>query len=269
MINMGQIQIPDLQGRHRHHSPGKVEVDHSEKNSVLKICSTCSLVAVDQQGLEVWEGLEDRLVGDLLKHSELISLNFSVFSATFGPGGFRTTRMGGGFPRQQPAPAQADRNQLIALLPILFIFLFPVLSSIVSGLFSTPPIPDPAYSYDKTTQFSSLRYTTPHKVPYHINPTQFSKHPIWESLSPEAQKVPQAGNVGHSPQLKTFEKKIEERFAQAYWDQCQREEQRKRNEISAEQGLFGIGTDWEKVRKIQERKLESCQILIKHGFIEG
>jgi len=192
----------------------------------------------------------------------------TMFSATFGPGGFRTTRMGG-IPRQRPAQAQPDRNQLLALLPILFIFFFPVISSIVSGIFSTPPIPDPLYSYEKSDTYSSARYTTPHKVPYYVNQKQFTTHPIWESLSPEAQKIPQAGKMGHNADLKTFEKKIEERFAQTYWGQCQRDEQRKQNEISAEQGLFGIGTDWDKIRKIQQRKSESCQLLIKHGFLEG
>lgn len=191
----------------------------------------------------------------------------TMFSATFGPGGFRTTRMGGGAPRQQPNQAQADRNQLLTLLPVLFLFFFPLLSSILSGIFSTPPVPDPIYAYDKTTSYASLRYTTPHKVPYYVNQKQFSDHPIWESLSSEARQTPQSGSVAHNPLLKTFEHKIEERFAQLFWDRCRREEQRKQNEIASEQGFFGLGTDWDKVRQIQERVVESCEILKRHGFL--
>jgi len=192
----------------------------------------------------------------------------TMFSATFGPGGFRTTRMGGA-PRQQANQAQGERNQFLTLLPVLFIFFFPVLSSLFTTLFSTPPVPDPSYSYSQSSLYSSLRYTTPHKIPYYVNQKQFTKHPIWEALSPDARKAPQAGSVAHSAILKSFEKKIEERFAQSYWDQCQRGEQRKRNEIAAEQGFFGIGADWDKIRKIQERVVESCEILKQHGFLEG
>ena len=135
---------------------------------------------------------------------------------TFGSGGFRTTRMGG-VPRQQQQQG-ADRNQLLTLLPVLFIFFFPFFSSIISSLFSTPPIPDPLYAFKMSKQFATERLTTPHKVAYYVDEKQFSKHPIWESLSPEAQQSSQAGKVSRSPQLYKFEKRIEEHFAQYYWD---------------------------------------------------
>jgi len=192
----------------------------------------------------------------------------TMFSATFGPGGFRTTRMGGGGARQQANPEQANRNNFLALLPVLFLFFFPLLSSFLSTIFSTPVTPDPSYAYDKTSALSSLRLTTPHKIPYYVNQKQFTSHPIWDSLSTEARQSPQAGSVAHNPLLRSFEKKIEERFAQIYWDHCQRDTQRKRNEIAAEQGFFGLGADWDKIKRIQERKVESCEVLKRHGFLE-
>lgn len=180
--------------------------------------------------------------------------------------------MGGGIPRQRAAqPQQADRNQLLALLPILLVFLFPLISSIISGIFSTPPTPDPAYAFSQSKLYNSERITTPHNVPYYVNKQQFSKHPIWESIPTEVRNLPQAGNVARaniSPLLRSFEKSVEERFATFYWDLCQRDEQRKRNEVANEQGIFGIGTDWDKIKRIQERKSENCRLLRQYGFIE-
>jgi DnaJ family protein B protein 12 len=173
----------------------------------------------------------------------------------------------GGVPRQRGNQAQAERSQLLTLLPVLIILFFPLISSIISGLFSTPPVPDPVYSYEKTNRLSSLRYTTPHKIPYYVNQKQLSTHPIWESLSPEARENPQAG--GLSPLLQSFERRIEQRFVDGHLDLCRIGEARKRNEVTQEEGLFGYGTDWEKVRRIKERPVESCQLLAKYGFIEG
>lgn len=197
----------------------------------------------------------------------------SVFTTSFGRGGFQTYRMGGmggGFPRQRQQGQQAQQggNSWIQLLPFLFIFVLPILSNVISGLFSTPPVPDPSYSFEKSTQFSAQRLTTPHKVPYYVHQPTFSKHPVFESIPSQHRDNIQAGRVVHrSSPLSVFETRIEERFAGSYYDRCSREYQRKQREIEREQGFFGIGADVKKIKEIESRKIESCEILKQYGFI--
>jgi len=68
--------------------------------------------------------------------------------------------------------------------------------------------------------------------------------------------------------LRAFEAKIEDRFASAYWDQCQSEHRRKQRDIEREQGFFGWGADMEKIIKLQKKPIESCEILKEYGFLK-
>jgi DnaJ family protein B protein 12 len=174
----------------------------------------------------------------------------------------------GAMPRRQ-AGNQADqnRNQLLQLLPVIIIFLLPVLSSLLSSLFGSTPIPDPAYSFQKNSQYSITRLTTPHKVPYYVNPASWQAHPIYETIPVNVRGEKQAGPKANSRQLNAFETRIEDRFAASYYSECQREHQKKERDLENARGFFGIGADLARLKEVQARKLESCEVLKRHGFI--
>lgn len=149
-----------------------------------------------------------------------------MFTTTFGPGGFRTTRMGGfgGQPRQQ---ANAEpRSVLLQLLPLIVLFGFSLLSALPS-LFSTPPIPDPAYSWSSSSRYNVERHTAAHDVKYHINAREFMEHP---AIGPElirqgidlrkSNAMPENAKLG--PALAKFEATVERYYSHDVYTQCQR-----------------------------------------------
>ncbi|TFK53426.1 DnaJ-domain-containing protein [Heliocybe sulcata] len=188
-----------------------------------------------------------------------------VFSASFGPGGFRTTRMGGGFeaPRQRRRGQEAEQprtsSAFIQLLPILVLFAFSFLSALPK-LFATPPTPDPRFSFMPTTQYSAQRTTHGYNINYYVNPREFSKHPI-------AEEITRVGESNLGPGLHKFEKNVEKVYVSSLYDQCQRGLDRKQQRKEAEVGFFGIGTDWDKVRAIDQEKIEECDRLREMGLL--
>ncbi|KZT20087.1 DnaJ-domain-containing protein [Neolentinus lepideus HHB14362 ss-1] len=189
-----------------------------------------------------------------------------VFSASFGPGGFRTTRVGGGFgdmPRQRRRDQQAEQpragSAFIQLLPILVLFFFSFLSALPK-LFSAPEIPDPRFSFIPTMQYNIQRTTHGYNVNYYVNQREFSKHPI-------ADEIARIGETSLGPGLSKFEKGIEKIYVQNLYDQCQRGMDRKHQRKEAEVGFFGIRTDWEKVRQIDQEKIEECDRLREMGLL--
>lgn len=97
-------------------------------------------------------------------------------------------------------------------------------------------------------------------VKYHVNSAEFSGHPIAAELARNEQKI--------GPHMKKFEGNVERVYTQDLYSQCQfgleRKEQRKDREV----GLFGIGTDWEKVKRINEEPIESCDELRRLGLLK-
>ncbi len=94
---------------------------------------------------------------------------------TGGPG-IRVTQFGGGRPRRRPATAQSDGNErspsisstLSSLLPLLFLFILPLLSSIFGGGTTSP---GPSFAFDTPRgAFTQARTSLKFKVPYWLNP---------------------------------------------------------------------------------------------------
>jgi len=144
------------------------------------------------------------------------------------------------------------------LLPLLLILAFSFLNFLPS-LFTTPPTPDPRFSFSPTRQYNIERQTGGLGVKYHVNSAEFSGHPIAAELARNENKA--------GPELRRFEKNVEQVYTQDLYAQCQRGLDRKQSRKDAEIGVFGIGTDWEKVKRIQEEPVESCEQLKKMGLL--
>ncbi|KAL5513305.1 HLJ1 [Sanghuangporus vaninii] len=176
-----------------------------------------------------------------------------VFTASFGPGGFRTTRvhMGGPRPRAQ-ARGQEEmsiRTLLAQLAPLIVLFLITFLSAI-PNLFSSPRVPDPRYSFTPSSRFNMGRETSGHNVKYFVNPAEFSAHPIGKDSEQSSTK---------SGLLDKFERTVESDYTQQVLMLCQRDQERKQRRKEAKMGFFGIGADWDAINAINAEKPETCE----------
>ena len=124
-----------------------------------------------------------------------------------GPNGFQ--RFGGAQPAQRgrnnqrqetPPPSWVQAIPLI-LLAALAIF------SWLPGLLSTP---DPGYQWTQTSPWTQHRQTSSIHVDYYVNPREWQKHPIYESLPSEKRDLAQASTW--SSRLRRFENGIEQNW---------------------------------------------------------
>ncbi|KAJ6518868.1 hypothetical protein C8R45DRAFT_1057638 [Mycena sanguinolenta] len=198
-----------------------------------------------------------------------------VFTMNFGPGGFRTTRMGGGGQRQQQQGGNAEqRSTFMQLLPLILLFGFSLLSAL-PNLFTTPPVPDPRFSWSRTPYYSTERQTGELGVKYHVDANEVMRHPVigaelarenidWRKLTAKevTDKPHKAG-----PALAKFENTVDTTYKQKLYAECQAGHDRKMREKDNEVGLFGIGTDWKKVEQIEKRVVPSCDELKRLGLL--
>ncbi|KAF9812622.1 hypothetical protein IEO21_06093 [Rhodonia placenta] len=181
-----------------------------------------------------------------------------VFSASFGPGGFRTTRVRTNMQQERPQNAE-PRSMFLQLLPLFLLFAFSFIN-VLPSLFASTPTPDPRFSFSPSVRYNVERQTGSLGVKYHVNSAEFSGHPI-------AAELARNGN-NPGPELSRFEKTVEKLFTQDLYTQCQRGMEQKERLRDQEVGLFGIGTDWEKVKRIEAQPVESCVQLRKMGLIK-
>jgi DnaJ family protein B protein 12 len=227
-----------------------------------------------------------------VSHSSLKapSLTFMVyFSAvfTFGPG-FRTvfTRGGGG-----TAANNSPRSLLVQLAPLLILFALSILSNLPS-LFSSPPVPDPRFSFSPTTKYHTEMESGNLGIHYYVNPSEFSNHPVigaemakegvkagWvvdepvvkedgqtDKREPDTRKVVRGKGKARGPALKKFEDTVERVYTNDLYSQCQRGIDRKQRAKDAELGIFGIGVDWDRVKEIEDQIVPSCKELERLGL---
>lgn len=187
-----------------------------------------------------------------------------MFSASFGPGGFRTTRVhtSRGRPQEQQQERATPRSLFIQLLPLLFLFAFSFLSAIPS-LFSTHPVPDPRFSFESSPRFNLKRTTQTLGVQYHVNSAEFSRHPI----AAEIARSGQSDAPPPMPDLRRFEENIDQAFTRETYALCQRGLDSKQRREGAAMGFFGIGADWKKVEQIRAETVESCETLKQMGLL--
>ncbi|CAK5283108.1 unnamed protein product [Mycena citricolor] len=200
---------------------------------------------------------------------------------TFGPGGF--TRMGGhgaGAGRAAGTGAQQGnaepRSVLLQLLPLILLFAFSLLSSL-PNLFTTPPVPDPYFAFSRTSRYTGERHTAGLGVKYHFDPNEIMRHPVigaelsrenidWRKLS-ATKFVADDHPTQPGPALKKFEASVDHTYTQRLYAECQAGHDRKQRAKDAEVGVFGLGTDWDKVKKIENEVVPSCEELKKLGLL--
>ncbi|OBZ73943.1 putative J domain-containing protein C17A3.05c [Grifola frondosa] len=180
-----------------------------------------------------------------------------MFTATFGPGGFRTTRV-----RTNVRPERQEtqsRSIFVQLLPLFLLFAFSLLNALPT-LFGSTSTPDPRFAFVPSPRYNVERYTGGLGVKYHVNSAEFSGHPIAAELARNENKP--------GPELRRFEGTVERAYTQDLYAKCQRGLDVKQRKKELETGMFGFGTDWEKVRKIDEEVVESCEQLRNMGLLK-
>lgn len=131
-------------------------------------------------------------------------------------------------------------------------------------------------------------------IPYFVNPGEFSNHPVIgaemakEGIKPgriveeppsndelngreksqiNTKKVVKGKAKKRGPALNKFESTVERVYTTDLYAQCQRGVDRKQRARDAELGLFGIGVDWEKIRKLESEVVPSCEELKRLGLL--
>ncbi|KAJ7066542.1 hypothetical protein C8F01DRAFT_1123651 [Mycena amicta] len=200
----------------------------------------------------------------------------TVFTTSFGPGGFRTTRMGGGARQPQQQGNAEPRSMLVQLLPLIILFAFSLLSAL-PNLFTTPPVPEPRFSWSPSSTYNTARRTGGLNVQFFVDPNEVMRHPVigaelardgidWRKLATVkdgADRQP----VKSGPALAKFERVVDNTYTQKLYSECQAGTDRKMRLKEAEIGVFGIGTDWAKVEKIGKEPIPSCDELRKLGLL--
>lgn len=272
----------------------------STESSVLRIYSICSSEVV--AAVPLGPGLLQASVVDPVRALQCFMFldgtnNLSTAVFTFGGPGFRTqtfTRGGGG--AAQNAANNEPRSLFIQLLPLLLLFAFSFLSSL-PNFFSTPPPPDPRFAFSSTARYNTEMETGGLGVHYFVNPTEFTKHPVigaelakegiklgrvveevisdkqkpLDGSKPESdgkaktRKVVKGKGKQRGPALRKFEDMVDRVYTQDLYAQCRNSIDRKERAKEAEIGIFGIGTDWEKVKKIESEVIGSCEELKRLG----
>ncbi|KAL5462380.1 hypothetical protein PMIN06_001744 [Paraphaeosphaeria minitans] len=173
-----------------------------------------------------------------------------VFNLGGGGPGIRVHQFGGGQPRRRPntargagtEPAPSLGSTLSSLLPLLFLFILPLLSSIFGGD-STSKGPSVVFDGPRGAQTHSLTsYNL--QVPYWVN-----KRDI-QGLSDK--------------ELKNVHKHAEQKFIQITNAKCDTEKYKR---SQAEQDAFGwFGPDQDKLKKARSMPMPNCKRMREMGF---
>ena len=171
-----------------------------------------------------------------------------VFNLNGGPG-FRVHQFGGGRPRRRPPGAsngQDERQRSISgvlqnLLPLLILFILPLLSSIFSPGDSTPSGPEFRLSPDPP--FTAERATYQLRIPFFINPQDVEDYT--------------------ARMFTRLDKMVESRFLDDLQLECQGERQRRTRLVQQAQGFFF--QDQAKMQEAKRLEMASCQRLASLG----
>ncbi|KAI9048699.1 hypothetical protein LZ554_007530 [Drepanopeziza brunnea f. sp. 'monogermtubi'] len=172
-----------------------------------------------------------------------------VFNMGGGPG-VRIHQFGGARPRRRPRDPNAPPEQaaslqsiIMGLLPLLFILVLPILSSLFSGDGSAAS--GPSMRFDNAVPPHTLhRHTSRFKVDYFINPNDV------ENYTPS--------------QFRQLDSKAETSFISRLSVECQQEEHARQELVNQAQGWFY--QDGEKMAQARTMAMKSCKKLDSMGL---
>ncbi|ORY29134.1 hypothetical protein BCR39DRAFT_532765 [Naematelia encephala] len=179
-----------------------------------------------------------------------------------GPGGFQAQYAR---PRRRAAAGTEEQTSpLVALLPLLVLFLFAFIS-IVPTFFSETPIPEPAFSWSPSETYDLDRHTYARGVEYWVNTNDWNESPLWKTV-PEERRARKDAAL-YSPKVKAFERNVENYYIRHLQNECEDFNALKQQRISSEAGIFGIGADYDKIRAIRAEKSPACEQLKNWGLM--
>ena len=169
-----------------------------------------------------------------------------VFNVGGGPG-FRVHQFGGGRPRRRPAEAngQAERPQnalgfLSNLLPLIILFILPLLSS----LFSSTMPSGPSIHFQPGPPNTMHHVSHNLRVDYYLNPTEVADY--------------------NGRKMKDLDRKAENQYITQLQYECQVETRNRNRLIEEAQGWFF--PDLDKMRRADNYDMKSCRRLDSFGY---
>ncbi|EEP77057.1 conserved hypothetical protein [Uncinocarpus reesii 1704] len=170
-----------------------------------------------------------------------------VFNMGGGPG-IRVHQFGGARPRRRPRDANQQSEgaspggfSLSQFLPLILLFLFPLISSLFSS--STPS--GPSFRFDTASPPHTLHRTTPKlKINYYLNPTEVEDY--------------------SSRKLRQLDQKVEVNYVSNLRYECENEVRTRDRMVQDAQGWFF--PDVEKMKKARQLELRSCKKLESLNF---
>ncbi|EUC28049.1 hypothetical protein COCVIDRAFT_93832 [Bipolaris victoriae FI3] len=173
-----------------------------------------------------------------------------VFNLGGGPG-IRVHQFGGGHPRRRPgtaAPPGSEGQQNLSsafanLLPLLFLFVLPLLSSFFSSSSSTSAGPNLVFETPRTPN-TLKRVSSRIKIDYYVNPKDVHEYTPkkWRKLDEVA----------------------EQQYVHITNTRCQSEKYKQRQLMEEAQGWFSVDT--EAMNKARNMELKNCNKLKKLGI---
>jgi DnaJ homolog subfamily B member 12 len=124
-------------------------------------------------------------------------------------------------------------------------------------------VPDPRFSFQSSSRFNLKRTTQTLGVQYHVDSSEFSRHPI----AAEIARSGQSDKPLPMPVLQRFEENVDQAFTRETYALCQRGLDSKQRRKDAAMGFFGIGADWKRVEQINAETVESCETLKQMGLL--
>ncbi|KAJ3165215.1 hypothetical protein HDU88_004298 [Geranomyces variabilis] len=143
---------------------------------------------------------------------------------------------------QQQAP-QSQLMQFIHLLPVLFIFVFPLISALFSGLTGDND-PQPTFNFVATASHNQPRTTGMRHVQYYVNPRTWAR---W--------KAPRS----RPDDLRKFDQAVEGEYYRDLRQRCAQEQEHKAFNIRSAHGWFTV--DQKRLRAAQKMPTPKCDEL--------
>ncbi|KAL1844752.1 hypothetical protein VTK73DRAFT_1853 [Phialemonium thermophilum] len=171
------------------------------------------------------------------------------FVFNFGGPGIRVHQFGGPRPRRRPRDQERGQeggiaNIIMGLLPILLLFIFPLLSSLFSGSTSQPAAPTMVFDSPLPPLYTQERTMPNLKTKYYVNPKDVEQYSNYK--------------------LNQLDKTAEVTLVRRLKTECENEMLHKQRLREAAQGWFF--QDPEKMELAEKMEMPNCKRLKKMGI---